>query len=105
MLIYHTINVLTVTGLVFNLSNASHKHQNSPVHGNEKALDFKHILENISPISEVILLLVSVHSNLVLTYCMSQRLTWHVFRRWLFECWCGDTMQLVKAVDHQVSHH
>jgi hypothetical protein len=41
--------------------------KNSPVHGSEKALDFKHILENISPISEVILLLVSVHSNLVLT--------------------------------------
>jgi hypothetical protein len=90
---------------VFNLSNTSHEHQNLPVHGNEKALDFKHILKNISPISEVILLLVSVHSNLVLTYCMSQRLTWHVFRTWLSECLCGDTIQLVKAVDHQVSHH
>jgi len=38
-----------------------------------------------------------------------QRLTWDVFGMWLLEYWSGDTIQLVRAGDHQVSqsplHH
>jgi hypothetical protein len=47
----------------------------------------------------------SVFHNVVCQW----RLTWDVFGMWLLEYWSGDTIQLVRAGDHQVSqsplHH